>query len=514
MRLLMGIDLGSTNIKVAVFDESGNKIASDSKPNIAENLDEHNKKWLFWDHEKLWRNIQISIGKCVEDSKGIGKVSAISVTGMGMDGLPIDKNKKAIYPFISWKCKRTEEVAARWSERIGKQKIFNITGKQVMAIDTLYRILWIRENQPDVYKNIFKWLTIEDYINFKLCDEIATDYTMASCTSMYDQVNQCWSKDILQITSINEDILPNVMQSGTKLGKISEEVAKLTGLDNNVNIILGGHDYSCAAVAAGVIDDGNIFSITGTWEMFFAATKKKNISQDLFLNGFKFERHAAKNRYVIFADVVSSLMVEWFKDSFIKTDVFSDKNKWEYLIKIATNAGAGANGLVFLPHILGKGCPGIDDKSLGAFIGLSIDNDAGSMIRAIIEGLNYQFKEIVDVYEKMTNKKIEKIITVGGITKNDMWMQNKADISGKLLEVPAMSEVTALGAALFAGIGTGSYFDETEAHKAVYKKGILYEPGRDSPKYLMFYEKYFSKLYLLLKDINSDIFDEFKIKVL
>lgn len=506
----MGIDLGSTNIKCVVFDEKGVVIATANRANSTEAMDSDHQDWVFWNPDTIWFKTKDCICECTAAIKGIGEVEAVAITGMGMDGVPVDKNGEWIYPFISWQCKRTVETSIRWSEQIGEKTVFDITGKQVMAIDTIYRIIWMRENKAELYSKIYKWLLIEDYINFKLCGAMVTDYSMASCTSLFDQKTKDWSDFILAAAGIDRDILPGIQQSGEKIGTVLVDVCAETGLTQNTAVILGGHDYSCAAVAAGAISEDKIFNIMGTWEMFFAATDQYLLSDDLYNKGFKFESHAAKGKYAVFTDVVSSLMIEWVKKQFFDKD--ASVNSWQQMIEMAQNSKNGSNGLFFLPHFHGKGCPHIDGKSLGAFIGLDAACEKGDIIRSVFEGLNYQFREMVDAYENMVGGEVKKIITVGGATKNAFWMQNKADISGKIIEVPGMDEATALGAALLAGIGVGIYTNEKEAGEAVFRTGKTYYPSIENERYSIYYEKFYKNIYNSLIELNHGIFDQIKSK--
>lgn len=239
-RLLMGIDVGSTNIKAAVFTEQGTEIASHTVPNIPRQMDPEHESWLFWDPEELWGKVKQCMRECVKNSSSAGPVAAVAVTGMGMDGLPLDQEGNWLYPFISWKCSRTASTMEYWSQKLGTDKIFQISGKQPMAIDTLYRILWFREHKPELYGQTWKWLQIEDYINYKLSGCVVTDYSMASCTSLLDQRTRAWSKELLEAAGVKEEILPDIRASGSCIGTVSEETAKETGISPGAMVVLGG----------------------------------------------------------------------------------------------------------------------------------------------------------------------------------------------------------------------------------------------------------------------------------
>jgi xylulokinase len=207
-------------------------------------------------------------------------------------------------------------------------------------------------------------------------------------------------------------------------------------------------------------------------------------------------------------------MLEWFRDNYgleqIEIPKRAGKQDWESLMETAAKAPCGSNGVFFLPHLAGAGTPDIDSRSLGAFIGLSPTTDKGCMLRSIIEGLDYQFKDILFSFERALPGDIQKIIAVGGAVRNQMWMQNKADVTGKIIEVPKLEEATTLGAAMLAGIGIGLYKDERDAFLQTYKKGRIYEPDPDCQKEYDEYYRIFKMLYPSLKEVNHKIFNRFR----
>ncbi|HIU32847.1 MAG TPA: FGGY-family carbohydrate kinase [Candidatus Caccousia avistercoris] len=508
-RLLMGIDVGSTNIKAAVFTEQGTEIASHTVPNIPRQMDPEHESWLFWDPEELWGKVKQCMRECVKNSSSAGPVAAVAVTGMGMDGLPLDQEGNWLYPFISWKCSRTASTMEYWSQKLGTDKIFQISGKQPMAIDTLYRILWFREHKPELYGQTWKWLQIEDYINYKLSGCVVTDYSMASCTSLLDQRTRAWSKELLEAAGVKEEILPDIRASGSCIGTVSEETAKETGISPGAMVVLGGHDYSCAAVAAGVLEPGQIFDITGSWEMLYACAGMEDFTGKVQENGFKFESHVLPGRYAIFADVVSSSVLEWFKNQVVCRSGGGSDALWDDMIQMAQSADPVKSGVFFLPTLMGKGCPSIDPKAMGAFVGLDGNTSLGALCRAVFEGLNYQFREMLAAYEKISGRSVDQIIVCGGAAKNTFWMQNKADISGKTLIVPDNVETTLQGTALLAGVGCGCYPDAGAAFQKTARGAAVYHPQK-TEYYDRYYEKYYLKLGALLKEFHHSIFQEFK----
>jgi xylulokinase len=514
MGYLLGIDLGSTSIKAVAYDLAGNIAASHSVPAEIKHLDSDHPTWAFWDPDIVWNSTIMVVKNVLDQTGNAADILGIAVTGLGMDGVPLDQNGQWLYPFISWQCTRTEPQSRNFSQKIGAEKIFSITGKQVLHIDTIYRLLWMNENHPEILDQTDKWLLIEDFINFMLCGRQATDYTMASCTSLFDQKSLNWSDELFGRAGLDPALFPQALPSGTVLGGVTQDAAQKTGLMAGTPVVLGGHDYICAAVAVGAFVPDVMMDVTGTWEIIVRTLPRLILNAEIFQAGINVEAHVAKEAYLLAGYSPSALMLEWFRDNYGFEENENEnrgvKPAWESLMEKAAKAPCGSNWVFFLPHLAGAGTPDIDSRSLGAFIGLSTTTDKGCMLRAIIEGLDYQFKDILLSFERALPGSIQKIIAVGGAVRNQLWMQNKADVTGKVIEVPALEEATTLGAALLAGIGLGIYTDEKDAFQQTYKEGQIYEPDLDRQKQYEDYYHIFKKMYPSLREVNHEIFNRFK----
>ena len=514
MALLLGLDIGSTSIKANIYDTKGNLVSGGSSPTVLSHPDNEHPTWAIWEPDVIWNAVQKSIRTALNKIDSKDEVKAISVTGFGMDGVPIDKSGKWLYPFISWHCPRTEDQSREWSKKVGPEVIFSITGKQVMPIDTVYRILWIKENHPEILDKTYKWLLIEDYINYLLCGEIATDYSMASCTSLFDQKKKDWSSVLINEAGFDSSILPKALSSGTILGNISVSSSEKTGLPKTAKVILGGHDYHCGALAVGAFVPEVIMDINGTWEMVFQSTKHHKLDIKVFKNGINVESHVAKDMHDIVAYSVSGLMYEWLNKTLCREETLEAKknntSSWELIEKKAASAPVGSNGIFFAPYFSGAGSPHVDNRSQGAFIGLTNDSDKASMIRSVVEGLNYQFRDMLESFKKASDSSADKIVAAGGVIQNEFWMQNKADIAGRTIEVPAVEEATPLGAALLAGIGIGIYKNENEAYRQTYRIGSIYEPDEKNKAMYDGYYQIYKKMYFDLKEINNSIYEKFR----
>ena len=505
MSYLLGVDVGSTNLKAVLYDLNGNEVASASVPTQRVNPD--HPDWVVWQPEQIWDGIAGSIRQVVSQINDPKEIKGVSVTGMGMDGVPVDINGDWLYPFISWHCPRTKPQMERWLETVGAEKQFAISGSPVWPFHTSFRLMWMKENEPDILRKTHKWILIEDFINLMLCGEYATDYSMASSTSLFDQKQQRWSDELIALAGIDKDILCDAKPAGTVVGSVHGTAAEKTGLAKGTPVVLGGHDYCCGCLPTGAFVPNVILDVIGTWEMIVTTVDKPILDISLCNAGAIMDSHVAKEKWAIMAAAVAGDMAEWFKSQFGYEDVKQaeneNKSEWHYLVEKASACKAGANGVLFLPHMSGSFSPVVDAESTGAFVGLRSTNTKADMFRAVIEGINFQFRDIIEKFQVSLDKTPDKIIAIGGPTRNDLWMQTKADITSKPVEIPDVAEPVTLGAAMLAGIGSGVYDDLPQAHEAVRKKTRVVEPNeKEHAKYVDIYQKY-KKLYPALKGIRS-----------
>lgn len=515
MAYIMGIDLGSTSIKAVVYDECGNLIAAGSQQTPLTHDNPEQPTWSVWDPKRIWDHVVYAILEATSKVDRVEEIRAVAVTGFGMDGLPIRRDGTPLYPMISWHCPRTLPQFDAFTRRVGTENIFHRTGVRAMASNSIYRMMWVKENHPELLEEADKWLLIEDYVNYMLCGVKATDYSMATCTSAFDQRTHDWCDDLLREAGISRSLFPKAYQSGRVLGTILPMVAQETGLSQKTAVVLGGHDFICAALAVGAIDERVLLDITGTWEMLVLATEKIRITDELYDSGFYLEGHVAKDKCCYVGSCVSGDMTEWMRKNLCAEERLiadaRDGSVWEAISEACQKSTPGSNGCVFLPHFSGAYAPHSDPNSMGAFVGLNNAVRKRDLLRSVIEGLNYQFRMMAESFDQYQLGTPQCIVATGGATRNAFWMQNKADVAGYQLEVPSVYEATPLGAAMLAGLGVGIYKDEREAVEAVRKHTTIYEPDLELHKrYDDIYQNVFVHLQSALKSINRELSKRFR----
>ena len=509
----MAIDLGSTTLKAVIYDLDGNRVSSASRVTEKVTPPGH-PEWVIWDPEQIWTGAAEAAREAIAHIDEPSLIRGVAVTGMGMDGVPVDRDGAPLYPFISWHDPRTAAQAEWWKENIGAERAFSITGFPAWAITGVMRILWMKEHEPEIMSRARKWLLIEDFLNCRLCGVMATDYSMASCMNLLDQRTRRWSDELLAASGIDRALLPDPRQSGTPLGKVTAEAGAATGIPEGTPVILGGQDHICGTLPCGVFAPGAALDVIGTWESVITALPRPALTPAVHRSAVCMQSHVAEGMFAAWGGAVAGESIEWFRREFGFEAEQEAKQKggsvWKYLLGELDRTKPGASGVFYLPHISAAGCPIDDNRSLGAFVGIRNTATKADLLRAVIEGVNYQFLHIIESMSAAMARPLDRLIVTGGVVRNEFWMQNKADMLGLPVEISEVEESTPLGAAMLAGLGLGLYGSLDEAYQRVRRIGRTYRPD---PSLTDFYRKNFEiykSIYPALKPVSHRIFDAFK----
>jgi xylulokinase len=514
MEYLVGIDLGSTSLKSVVYDLAGTVVAAGSRPTERCHPHPDHPDWTAWDPDQVWHGAAAATREAVDRLPDARAIRGVAVTGMGMDGVPVDGKGRWLYPFISWLCPRTEPQRAWWEKHIGAEKTFSIGGNTLWRHSTALRILWMAENEPDILRRTDKWLLIEDYLNFMLCGRRATDYSMASCTLLFDQEARTWSAEMLARAGLPGRLFCDPLPSGTPLGEVTEEAAARTGLPPGTPVVLGGHDYLCGALPVGAVEPGVYLDMCGTWEVVLAAIPRPVLTPGLQKIGVTVECHVARDRYSAMGSSVASEALEWYRREYGQEAKRRADSRgcvdWDCLMEEAAAATPGSGGVLFIPHMYGAGCPVVDARARGAFAGLGPATTRADMLRAIVEGLDYQLRDIVVSMEENLSVPAEKLVVVGGAARNPFWLQNKADVMGRPIEVPVVRDTSPLGAAMLAGIGVGLYRDERDAGERVRRPAVTWTPDEHAARRYESLFPLYRRLRESLRPLHAEMEDAMK----
>ncbi|MCA9860780.1 MAG: hypothetical protein KC438_13720, partial [Thermomicrobiales bacterium] len=409
-----------------------------------------------------------------------------------------------VYNVIAWFDRRTIPQADWLTATVGEQRLFERSGLALQPIFTLCKLLWLKENEPEVWANTHEWLMADSYIAWRLGGSPASDYSQAARTLAFDLQRFEWDTELVEQVGIDPSILSPVMPAGTAIGTVSAEGAAATGLLPGTVIGVGGHDHVCGAFAAGVTQHGAVLDSMGTAEALFVALDAPVWDPDLGRLGYTQGAHVAAGKYYGFGGLYTSgASVDWIRSVTGIEDRMAAVNA-------AASIPPGSNGATFMPHLRLSSPPNIDPRSRGAFVGLTTDIDAASLVRAVFEGVAYEARLSVEPLVQFAGSTtLPDFTVIGGSSRNELLLQIKASVTNRPHHVMAIHEATALGAALLGGLAAGIYRDSDDVHATIDLVSTTIEPDPDAAAfYDDFYQTIYKDLYTALKPINHRIYDE------
>jgi xylulokinase len=492
---LLGIDVSTTATKVMLIDESGNIIGVASCEYSIQTPHPH---WSEQDPKLWWAGTIEGINEVMIRSDVTSKeIHGIGLTGQ-MHGLVLlDNNGKILRPAILWNDQRTQSQCNKIRSIIGRDKLIHLTGNDALTGFTAPKILWVKENEPEIFASAKHILLPKDYIRYRLTGEYATDKADASGTLLFDVMKRDWSVEVVDALSINKSWLPESFEGTEITGVVTEEAASLTGLLEGTPVVAGAGDQAAQAVGVGAVEEG-VTSITlGTSGVVFASTNKPYIEADGKLHSFC---HAISNRWHLMGVMLSAAgSIKWFHDTFASDLSYDELNK--EIDKIAVNC----DGLLFLPYLSGERTPHPDPLARGSFIGLTLSHSRAHLARAVMEGVAFGIRDCFELIKEVGLSQSSELLVSGGGAKSNVWMYIIASVLNSKLITLKTTEGAALGAAILAGLGTKIWADITEVVEIVVKQNRITEPNlNDVEQYEKQYQIY-KELYPSLKNTFNHI---------
>jgi xylulokinase len=495
MTYFLGIDTSTTGSKALLIDEHGEVVTVASSPHT---LQTPRPLWSEQDPHEWWGAVSASI-KSVLESAGISgeQIGAVGLTGQ-MHGLVLlDEAGKVLRPAILWNDQRTQGQCDQIHARIGKEKFIQITGNVALTGFTAPKILWVKENEPDVYAKAKHVLLPKDYIRYKLTGEYALDKADGAGTVLFDLKSRDWSDEVLTALEIPRAWMPETFEGPECTGHISQEASSLTGLKVGTPVVAGGGDQAAQAVGVGAVEPGIVGLTVGTSGVVFATTPSALIEPKGRLHAFC---HAVPGLWHFMGVMLSAAgSLQWYRDSLAPDMSFDD------LLREAKTVPAGSEGLQFLPYLSGERTPHPDPLARGAFIGLTLRHKRGHMTRAVLEGVSFGLKDSFTLIQNAGLGAITQVRASGGGTKGALWRQILASVLEAELVTVNTTEGAAYGAALLAGVGAEVWPDVASACKACIKiTGSTHPEGSQVAIYRKTYP-IFQELYPALKSIFAEL---------
>lgn len=498
--LLVGIDVGTTNVKAVVYTPTGQSIARASVPTPTHYPQ---PTWAFYRPQELWGCTVQALRQATGQLSNPGQIASVAVASMGEAAVPVDAHGHPTYDAIAWFDQRTQPQVARLEQTIGRDRLFAVTGLSLQPIFGMCKLLWIKENRPEAYARTVRWLNIADYIAFRLCGAPATEYSLASRTLALNLSALQWDEALIREAGLDPGRFAPLCPSGTRLGPVTAEAAADTGLPETAQVASGGHDHVCGALATGVIRPGAMLNSLGTAEAIFLPLEHPLSTPAISRQGYTQGAHVVKNRYYVLAGLYTAgACVEWWKK------MLADHTDYAALIAEAEQVPPGSLGVSFLPHLRLANPPNDDPKGRGAFIGLSTDAHRGVLFRAILEGLACESRHSLDAllaYPGMSA--VQEIYAIGGNTRNHLLMQIKATVFNRAITIAGLTEATSLGAAILGGLGAGVYPDVETALETLRYTQQKVEPVKpEVALYNTYFQQVYRKIYPALRDLHHTIY--------
>lgn len=503
MSYLLGIDIGTSGTKTVLFDESGNTIASalEEYP-----LYQPHIGWAEQDPEDWWRATYLTV-KAVLSKSGVApeEVKGVGLSGQMHGAVLLDKDCNILRRAIIWCDQRSSLECEQITSIIGGKRLVEITANPALTGFTASKVMWVKNNEPQIFEKTKKILLPKDYIRYKLTGEFATEVSDASGMQFMDIPARKWSSEVLDKLGIDRSLLAELYESQEISGRVHKQAAELTGLKVGTPVAGGAGDQAAGAVGNGIVKPGVISSTIGTSGVVFAYSEKVSIDPEGRVHTFC---HAVPNTWHIMGVTQGAgLSLKWFRDNFCieekRVAELMEVDPYVLLDQEAEKVDPGSNGLIYLPYMMGERTPHLDPFARGVFFGLSAKHEKRDMIRSVMEGVVYSLKDCLEIIKGM-GVDIREVRASGGGGKSRLWRQMQADIFGTDITTINSSEGPALGVALLAGVGAGVYDSVPQACEACIGVKSVQNPDMDlNARYSKFYTIYRQLYHSLKKDFKD-----------
>lgn len=498
-KYILAHDLGTSGNKATLFSDTGKLMKSEVQGYPTHYF---NDTWVEQDADDWWDAVCKSSRRLVA-SAGIDPrdIGAISFSGQMMGCLCVDRQGRPLRPSIIWADQRAQKQSAQIEEHISQQDFYHIVGHRNTASYGVQKLMWVKENEPEIYEQTYKVLNAKDYIVFKLTGQFFTEPSDANSMCCFDLKKCQWSEELIQYAGIDGDKLPEIKKSTHVAGGVTEEAAKLTGLAAGTPVVMGGGDGSVANIGCGSIAPGKTYCCMGT-SAWITTTAEKPIFDE-------------KMRTVTWAHVIPGLYApngtmqyaggayNWLKETICLKEcqdaAANGTSPYEYMNSQIEGSPVGSNGLIFLPYLLGERAPRWNPDAKGAWIGLKPETGRGDILRSVLEGVTMNLGICLDILR--TQVDIPEILVIGGGAKGRVWRQMMADIYDARVSVPdLLEEAGSMGAAVIGGVGTGMFKDFTAIDRFLSINETL-EPDGEAAKAYGPVKEIFDACYFALEDV-------------
>ena len=488
----LGMDVGTGGTRAVVVDAAGKLMGSASCAHAPFRA-EH-PGWAEQDPEDWWRAAQEAIrGALAATPEPKEPIAAIALTGQMHGAVMLDENGAVLRPALIWCDTRTQPECDWLTQRIGYERLIELTCNPALPNFTLTKLLWVKKHQPEIFAKIAHVMCPKDYVRYRLTGEFAIDVQEASGTLLLDVTHRRWSREMAEVAGIKEAWLPRVFESPEICARIGEEASGLTELKAGTPVAAGAGDQGAGAVGMGILQPGSVSATIGTSGVVFAATAQPTKDPKGRLHTFC---HAVPGLWHVMGVTQSAgLSLSWLKETFFPGQSYDELNAG------AAEIPAGCEGLEWAPYLLGERTPHLDPEVRAAFVGIGANHTAAHFVRAVLEGVAYSLEDTFTLFAEL-GIPVSGIRLGGGGARGALWRRIQAGIYGHAVEVLTAEEGGAFGCALMAGVGVGHWANLDEACGQAIKVAERIEPD---PADVAAYKKGYAewrKLYPALKSLR------------
>lgn len=461
-KYLLAHDIGTSGDKASLFTVEGelvkSTVASYDVNYQAGGVAEQNP--ADW-----WQAVCDATRKVIEGIHA-EDILAVSFSGQMQCCLTVDKNGNVLRPAMIWADNRAQKQADELKKNLGDIDAYSLLGHRLSPSYSIEKLMWVRDNEPEIYKKTFKMLQVKDYIIYRMTGRFVTDYSDASGTNALDLEELCWSDEILEAARIEKDKLPELHKSTDVIGNLTEEAAEALGLTTSTKVVCGGGDGPCSALGAGCVEKNQMFLTFGTSAWIGGTTEKKFLDKDQVFFCFA---HVIPGKYMPCGTMQSAgSSYAYARNTFCGEEIRKAKEQgissWDLINKLVSSSPAGAKGLVFLPYLTGERAPRWNPDASGSFMGIRMYHKREDYIRAVLEGVAMNLELILQSYRQYMD--IDDMILTGGGAKGDIVAKILSDVLNVNMHRPDhVEEATSIAAAVIAGVGCGVYDDFDAIHR-------------------------------------------------
>ena len=480
MYSLLGIDLGTSSVRATVMDEKGCILGIAQKEY---QYDIPEPGWAEQDPE-VWWEATVSAIREVISTIDVSRLVGVGFSGQMHALLPLGKNGIPLRNSIIWCDKRSQKQVDEIYRNLGKNAIARICHSPVGTGFLLPSLLWMKEQEPQVFREVRCFVLPKDYIRFKLTGIAATDVSDAAGTLLFDVTKGVWSSEILEAFSISPSILPKVGIPQEKAGYVTKQASKETHLPAGIPCVYGGADQVMQAIGNGIVRPGEVSVTIGTGGQLLSILDAPLIDKTYSSHCFNFV--GRDSWYFLGASLNGGYTLKWIRK------ILGDAESYPEIDRIAEKVPAGSGRLLFLPYLNGERTPYMDSNASGIFIGLQNYHTRAHIYRAVMEGITFAMKDCMHVLMDNLTTPVKYVVSSGGASTSQFWLQMEADVFGLPVYVSAMREQASVGAAITAGVGVGLFDSFQNACKEItHWKPEPIQPCADSvEKYKNFYALY------------------------